>query len=158
MSNDLRVAQSAKDLAPKVRKGSCLCRSVRYQVTGEPFTVRVCHCQNCKKATGGAFLTLGYFNDKVCILSDSLYAAFSLPPLCLGIQDINVTDGESHMHIFADQGTSSGVPLHRYFCSKCGSNLFLRSEIKNEGGRKIGIIAVGTIDDEENWSKLTLGL
>ncbi len=32
--------------------GSCLCGSVRYEVTGEPVRFYHCHCQRCRKATG----------------------------------------------------------------------------------------------------------
>lgn len=33
-------------------KGSCLCGTVRYQVTGEPERFYHCHCSRCRKATG----------------------------------------------------------------------------------------------------------
>jgi hypothetical protein len=33
-------------------KGSCLCGSVKYELTGEPKKFYHCHCQRCRKATG----------------------------------------------------------------------------------------------------------
>jgi len=33
-------------------KGSCLCGSVKYQVTGETKRFYHCHCLRCRKATG----------------------------------------------------------------------------------------------------------
>ncbi|VAW61495.1 Gfa-like protein [hydrothermal vent metagenome] len=33
-------------------KGSCLCGSVKYRVTGETKRFYHCHCQRCRKATG----------------------------------------------------------------------------------------------------------
>jgi len=33
-------------------KGSCLCGSVKYQVTGNTERFYHCHCQRCRKATG----------------------------------------------------------------------------------------------------------
>jgi hypothetical protein len=33
-------------------KGSCLCRSVQYEVTGAPKRFWHCHCTRCRKATG----------------------------------------------------------------------------------------------------------
>ena len=33
-------------------KGSCLCGSIKYELTGEPMRFYHCHCQRCRKATG----------------------------------------------------------------------------------------------------------
>ena len=33
-------------------KGSCLCGSVKYELTGEPRRFYHCHCSRCRKATG----------------------------------------------------------------------------------------------------------
>lgn len=33
-------------------KGSCLCGSVQYEISGEGVTFYHCHCQRCRKATG----------------------------------------------------------------------------------------------------------
>ncbi|MDH5573637.1 MAG: GFA family protein, partial [Gammaproteobacteria bacterium] len=33
-------------------KGSCLCGSVQYEVSGKPQRFYHCHCQRCRKATG----------------------------------------------------------------------------------------------------------
>jgi hypothetical protein len=35
-------------------KGSCLCRSVQYEVTGEIGDFGYCHCTSCRKASGTA--------------------------------------------------------------------------------------------------------
>jgi hypothetical protein len=37
------------------RSGSCLCRGVTFRVTGEPLRVGVCHCLDCRKASGSTF-------------------------------------------------------------------------------------------------------
>jgi len=34
------------------RKGSCLCGALRYEIEGEIDGVWVCHCSNCRKASG----------------------------------------------------------------------------------------------------------
>lgn len=39
---------------PLTVTGSCLCGSVRYEVTGEPARFYHCHCGRCRKATGSA--------------------------------------------------------------------------------------------------------
>ena len=39
-----------------VRAGGCACGSVRYELTGEPLFVHCCHCLNCQRQTGSAFV------------------------------------------------------------------------------------------------------
>jgi hypothetical protein len=39
-----------------VREGSCSCGSVRYRLTSEPLFVHCCHCSNCQRQTGSAFV------------------------------------------------------------------------------------------------------
>lgn len=36
--------------------GSCLCGAVRYRVTARPLTITACHCDGCKKLSGGTNL------------------------------------------------------------------------------------------------------
>ena len=33
-------------------RGSCLCRSIQYEVSGEPKRFTHCHCRRCRKASG----------------------------------------------------------------------------------------------------------
>ncbi|MCP4446648.1 MAG: hypothetical protein GY811_15080 [Myxococcales bacterium] len=35
------------------RKGSCLCGALKYEIEGNIDGVWVCHCSNCRKASGG---------------------------------------------------------------------------------------------------------
>ena len=39
-----------------IRQGGCRCGKVRYEVRGEPEKVGFCHCADCRKETGSAFL------------------------------------------------------------------------------------------------------
>ena len=39
-----------------IRQGGCRCGKVRYEVRGEPEKVGLCHCADCRKETGSAFL------------------------------------------------------------------------------------------------------
>lgn len=38
--------------APRIATGSCLCRAVRYEITGPMRDVLDCHCVQCRKTTG----------------------------------------------------------------------------------------------------------
>jgi hypothetical protein len=40
----------------RVRYGGCSCGSVRFEVRGEPMMVGTCHCMECRKATGAAYV------------------------------------------------------------------------------------------------------
>ncbi len=39
-----------------VREGACACGEVRYRLTAEPLIVHCCHCLNCQRQTGSAFV------------------------------------------------------------------------------------------------------
>ena len=39
-----------------VREGGCACGEVRYRLTSEPLIVHCCHCLNCQRQTGSAFV------------------------------------------------------------------------------------------------------
>jgi hypothetical protein len=39
-----------------IRTGGCLCGAVRYELRGNPFKSGLCHCADCRKATGSSFL------------------------------------------------------------------------------------------------------
>jgi hypothetical protein len=39
-----------------VREGGCSCGAVRYRLTAEPLITHCCHCLNCQRQTGSAFV------------------------------------------------------------------------------------------------------
>ncbi len=43
----------------KMRSGSCACGQVRIGVRGEPFRVGICHCTDCRRESGSAFIFYG---------------------------------------------------------------------------------------------------
>ncbi len=47
-------------------EGGCHCRKVRFRATTAPKFVSRCHCDNCRRTTGGAFSTwVGFDADSV---------------------------------------------------------------------------------------------
>ena len=38
-----------------MRTGGCQCGAVRYEVSGEPIALYVCHCRECQKQSASAF-------------------------------------------------------------------------------------------------------
>ncbi len=38
-----------------LRTGACQCGDVRYEVSGEPLRVGLCHCTDCRQTSGSAF-------------------------------------------------------------------------------------------------------
>jgi hypothetical protein len=52
------------------REGGCACGSVRYRLTSDPLFVHCCHCLNCQRQTGSAFvLNLLIEADRVELLA-----------------------------------------------------------------------------------------
>lgn len=41
--------------------GGCLCGEVRYEATGEPYNITHCHCTDCRRSSGAAFVTWASF-------------------------------------------------------------------------------------------------
>ncbi len=79
--------------------GQCLCGAVQYAITGSLGEVRYCHCLRCRQANGTAFSTNARIPE----------AQFEL--VC---GDDTLTSYEM------------GPGIHRHFCSKCGSPVFVK--------------------------------
>ena len=51
--------------------GGCACGAVRYRLTSEPMFVHCCHCLNCQRQTGSAFvINVLIEGDRIELLSD----------------------------------------------------------------------------------------
>ena len=77
--------------------GGCLCGAVRYRVSGPPQATSLCHCNSCRRSTGGPSLAWAIFAE----------------------QDVEIIDGALAVHI-----SSPGV--ERGFCARCGTSLTYR--------------------------------
>ncbi|MER8435290.1 GFA family protein [Mesorhizobium sp. M1312] len=46
-------------MAEVERDGGCQCGAVRFKVSGAPLCVGICHCQDCRRASGSFFMPFG---------------------------------------------------------------------------------------------------
>ena len=80
--------------------GRCACGNVRYEIQGEPLVTQACHCRDCQRATGSAFV----IHIVVCE------------------EDFRIT-GETHMGL-GPTGSGTGCELHS--CASCGVLIWVR--------------------------------
>jgi hypothetical protein len=80
-------------------RGSCLCGTVSYEITGSFAGAGNCHCPMCRKSHGAAFVTWAFINP----------------------DQFRWTSGEEWV-----EGYQSSPGRERCFCKKCGSPLVAR--------------------------------
>ena len=80
-------------------RGSCLCRAVRYEVTGAVHDVHHCHCSMCRKAHGGGYSTFAR----------------------LTASEFRIVAGADQVRAYR-----SSAPIERTFCNTCGARLTVR--------------------------------
>lgn len=78
-------------------KGSCLCGKVKFEISGDPFSLSYCHCSRCRKAAG-------VFSAVLIGKAD----------------DLRVTRGQDQI---AKIPPGSEWKLERCFCKECGTSL-----------------------------------
>jgi len=86
-----------------MRTGRCQCGEIRYESTGEPEELYICHCRECQKQSASAF-------------GISLYVPRA---------GFRVTQGTPK---YWSRATDSGNRLKCAFCPTCGSRLWHESE------------------------------
>jgi hypothetical protein len=64
--------------------GGCLCGDVRFEVTGQPYRVGICHCLDCRKHHGALFHASAIFPaDAVSVEGETrAYAGRHFCPRC----------------------------------------------------------------------------
>jgi hypothetical protein len=66
--------------APVILTGGCLCGAIRYRATGAPTATSLCHCDSCRRATGGPSLAWAIFPEEaVEIVAGTLAIYVSSP-------------------------------------------------------------------------------
>ncbi len=83
-------------------EGGCLCGAVRYEASGEPYNITHCHCRDCRRSSGAAFVT---------------WASFRRP-------EFRFTQGKPRTLLWAER--------LRSFCAACGTPLTFLSGLETE--------------------------
>jgi len=100
----------------------CACGAVKFEFSSQPDFVAVCHCLDCKKASGGEAATW-----------------FGIPEA-----DFVLRSGETTAYSYvADSGSS----LDRNFCATCGARLFTNNL---QSFPATVFIQLGSLDDPGN--------
>ncbi|MBP4046644.1 GFA family protein [Chromobacterium violaceum] len=97
--------------------GQCLCGEIRYSVDVEPLFAGNCHCKDCQRSSGSAYI----------------------PAMLFPEQNVEVSGKAKYFETTADSGKTHS----RGFCPNCGSQLF--AKFGNFPGM-LGIKA-GTLDE-----------
>ena len=99
-------------------EGGCACRAVRYRLTSQPMFVHCCHCHDCQRQTGSAFVINALIEtDRIKQQGGSLQVV-SMP-------------------------TDSGRPHYIHRCTVCQTALW-----SDYGRRpNLRFVRVGTLDD-----------
>jgi hypothetical protein len=104
------------------QEGGCACGAVRYKVTAPPLIVHACHCRDCQRLTGTAFVTNMWIERRFVEANDApLYSAM-VP-------------------------AGSGKPHEVFRCAKCGTALW--SKYHAAPGDTV-LLRAGTLDHPES--------
>lgn len=103
----------------KKHTARCACGSVTFEFDTDPDFIAVCHCLDCKKASGGEAATW-----------------FGIPE-----DDFTLTGGETSAYGYV---ADSGKKLDRNFCPQCASRLYT-SNLESFPG--MVFVQLGSLDD-----------
>ena len=99
-------------------RGSCLCGSAAYEVTGPIKVVHNCHCSRCRKARAAAHTTNGF----------------------AAMDDVRYTRGADTVRTYRLPGARH---FSQVFCPTCGSGM-----PRLDPGRGVAVIPFGSLDDD----------
>ena len=101
--------------------GGCMCGSIRFEATGQPFWIGYCHCRMCQQASGGPFI---------------FYVDFWR-------NDVIYTQGAPTIYKSSSWG-------ERGFCKNCGTPIFFQYQdvpLLSDKRRNLVGFTIGCLDD-----------
>jgi hypothetical protein len=111
MSNSLLEAERANHNITERRgsrhggcmnlEGGCSCGAIRYEMTASPLIVHACHCRDCQRITGSAFVINIWIERKFVQAGPAAVQSFRL-------------------------AGGSGKPHEVFFCGACGTYVWSR--------------------------------
>src|SRR5215467_7103070 len=84
--------------------GGCACGKVRYKLTNDPLIVHACHCRDCQRITGGAFV-INIWMEK---------------------QFVETTSKGEPKSFRLEGGTGQAHDV--FFCDRCGTYVFFLND------------------------------
>jgi hypothetical protein len=102
-------------------EGGCACGALRYKLTADPLIVHACHCRDCQRLTGSAFVTNIWIERKFVEAGSAMPKSFKLT-------------------------AGSGKHHEVFFCDRCGTSLW--SKYYASPGDTL-LVRVGTLDHPE---------
>ena len=97
----------------------CACGTIKFEFDTDPSFIAVCHCLDCKKASGGEAATF-----------------FAVPE-----NDFTLTSGQTKPFPYV---ANSGKKLERNFCPECGARVYTSNL---EGFPGLIFVQLGSLDD-----------
>jgi hypothetical protein len=103
-----------------LRRGGCLCGSVRFEVAGEPLRVGICHCQDCRRTSGTVFSFFAVWSRAAYSGSGALatFAGRSFCPQC-GSRVVHLREDEAEIMLGAlDSAPTDLVPRYELWIGR----------------------------------------
>ena len=117
----MSTKQDQQELGEQKLFGSCLCGSVRFELSGPITLLEMCHCNRCKKVTG----------------------PLSCPRYEFSPRQFSFTSGESSLQTFRLPIVERPPPYEHVFCSNCGSPMPFRHKATDTI-----VIPAGALEDD----------
>ncbi len=104
----------------QVRTGGCLCGAARFSLKGQPLRVGLCHCQDCRRASGSAFNFFAVW-PRSAYEGTGEFGAFagrSFCPVC-GSRVASLRDDEAEIALGSlDQAPSDLIPSYELWIGR----------------------------------------
>lgn len=105
-------------------EGGCSCGALRYRLKAKPLIVHCCHCRDCQRVTGSAFVV----------------------NLWMERQHVELLRGEPKSHALKG---GSGAPHTVFFCGECGC--YVWSKYHRSPGDTL-LVRAGPLDDPSQFT------